>query len=138
MFTPDLVVEEYKTDSDVNIHQAKAPPGLGAEEFTTYWEGELPRVKAPQTLPLKEAGASAAKEITSPLVTPRTTRIKRQDTESPEEDIARKKMRTYLFLGVAKKLMHLRDASAITLIVRKGACPLMLKHMMERVIPTTT
>ena len=63
-------------------------------------------MKAPQALPLKEAGASAAKEITHPPVTPRTTRTKRQDTGSPEEDVARKRTKTYPFLGVAKKLMH--------------------------------
>ena len=98
---PDLVVEEYKIDLDVNSHQAKAPPGLEAEEFTTDWEGELPRVKTPQTLNLKETGASAAKKITFPLVTPRTTRTKRRDTGNQETDVEMRRMKIYPFLGVA-------------------------------------
>ena len=125
MFTPDLVVEGCKTDLDVNINQAKAPPGLGAEEFTTSWEGELPQVKAPQALPLRKTGSSAAKKITSPPVTPRTTRTKRQDTGSPEEDVARKRTKTYPFLGVVRKLMHSQGASAIIPTIREGACLLM-------------
>ena len=122
---PGLAVEEYKTDLDDNEHQVKDPPGLEVGEFMTDWEGDLPQVKAPQTLPLKKDSASAAEKITLPLVTPRTTWTKRHGTGNPEENVAKKRMKTYPFLGVVRKLMHLQDASAITLIARKGACPLM-------------
>ena len=134
----DLVIAGCKIDLDVNTHRARAPQGLGAEEFTTGWEDELPQVKPLQAQTLRNNGVNAAEGRTLPLVTPRTTRTKRQDTGSPEGDVARKRTKSYLFLGVVRKLMHLNDASAISPIIRKGACPLMSKHMMERVILRTT
>ena len=80
---PGLVVGEYKTDLDDHVHQAQAHPNPEAEEFTTDWEGDPPQVKAPQTLPLINTGASATEKITPTLVIPRTMRTKRQGTGNP-------------------------------------------------------
>ena len=125
MFTPDLAVAEYKTDWDLNIHQAKDPPNLEVRGSKTDWGKEDPQVEIPQALLLKEAGASAEKETTLLPATPRTTRIKKQDTGSQEEDDAKKRMKICLFHGVARKLTRLHDASAITQTANAGACPLM-------------
>ena len=45
--------------------------------------------------------------------------------EEEDEDIS--------LLGAAKRLMHSRGASEIIQMIREGACPPMLKHMMGRV-----
>ena len=116
---PGLVVGEWKTDLNDHDRQAQAPPNPEEGESTTDWEGDPPQVKAPQTLPLRNTGASATEKITPTLVIPRT---KRQGTGSPEESIAKKGMKIYPFLGGVKKLTRSQDASAITLIAREDAC----------------
>ena len=140
MSTLDLVAAGCKIDLDDNAHRARALQGLEVEEFMIDLGDGCPQVKAPQATPRtpRKNGASASKGGTPPQTTPRTTRTKRQDTGSPGENIARKKTKTYLFLGAAKRLMHSRGASEIIQMIREGACPPMLKHMMEQVILMTT
>lgn len=136
--TLDLVIAGCKIDLEGNAHQERALQGLEAEEFMIDLGDESPQVKAPQVRPPRKNGTSAAKGATSPQATPWTTRTKRQDTGSPGEDIPRKKTKISLFLGAAKRLTHSRGASVIIRMTREGACPPMLKHMMERVILMTT
>ena len=82
-------------------------------------------MEAPQITPLIEIGASAAEKKTLPLAIPRTTRTKRQDIGNQVEDAAKRKIRTYPFPGVVRKLMRSRGASATIQTIREGACPLM-------------
>ena len=117
-----LVVGEWKTDLNDHDRQVLAPPSPEEGESTIDWEGDPPQVKAPQTLPLRNTGASATEKITPTLVIPRTTRTKRQGTGNPEESIAKKGMKIYPFLGGVKKLTRSQDASAITLIAKEDAC----------------
>ena len=140
MSTLDLVAARYKIDLDDNAHRARALQGLEVEESMIDLGDECPQVKAPQATPRtpRKNGASVTQGATPPQTTPRTTRTKRQDTGSPGEDKARKKIKIYLFLGAAKRLTHSRGASAIIRMTREGACPSMFKHMMEQVILMTT
>lgn len=120
-----LVVGEWKTDLNDHDRQVLALPNPEEGESTTDWEGDPPQVKAPQTLPLRNIGASATEKITPTLVIPRTTRTKRQGTGNPEEGTAKKGMKIYPSLGGVKKSMRSQDVSAITLIAKEDACLLM-------------
>ena len=136
--TLDLVAAGSRIDLDGNAHRARALQGLEVEEFMIDLGEGCPQVKAPQATPRtpRKNGVGATKGATPPQMTPRTTRTERQDTRSPGKNIA--KIKTYLFLGAAKRLMHSRGASETIQMIREGACPPMLKHMTEWVILITT
>ena len=132
--TLDLVVVGCKTDLDDNAHRARALQDLEAEESRIGSGDNTPQVEALQTRTPRKNGASATKGTAPPQVTPRTTRIERRDIGNLKADVGMRRTKIFLFLGVAKRLTHSRDASAISQITREGACPPMLKHMMEQVI----
>ena len=136
--TLDLVAVECKTDLNDNAHRARAFQGQEAEESRIGLGDSTPQVEALQTRTARKNGASATKGTTPPQVTPRTTRIERRDIGNLETNVGRRRTKIFIFLGVAKRLMHSRDASATSQITREGACPPTLKHMMEQVILTIT
>ena len=138
MSTLDLVVAGCKTDLDGNAHRAIALQGQEAEESRIGLGDSTPQVEALQTRTPRKNGASTTKGTTPPQVIPRTTKIERRDTGSLEDDVVMRRTKIFLFLCVAKRSTHSRDASAISRITREGACPPTLKHMMEQVILTIT
>ena len=130
----DFITIGFKTDLDDNAHRARASQGQEAEESRIGLGDNTPQVEALQTRTPRKDGASTTKGTTPPQVTPRTTRIERRDIGNLEADVEMRRMKIFPFLGVAKRLMRSRDTSAISQITREGACPPMLKHMMEQVI----
>ena len=138
MSTLDLVVVGCKTDLDGNAHRARALQGQEAEESRIGLGDNTPQVEALQTRTPRKNGASATKGTTPPQVTPRTTRIERRDIGNLEADVEIRRTKIFLFLGVAKRSTHSRNASAIIQITKEGACPPMLKHVTEQVILTIT
>ena len=138
MSTLDLVVAGCKKDLDDNAHRARALQDQEAEESKIGLGDSTPQVESLQTWTPRKNGASATKGTTPLRVTPRTTRIEKRDIGNLEADVEMRRMRIFPFLGVAKRLMRSRNASAISQITREGACPPTLKHMMEHVILTIT
>ena len=121
------------TDWDDGAHQARILPDLETEESLTDWESESPQAEAHQPRIPGKHGATAAGETTPPQTAPRTTRIAKQDTGSPVEDVAGKRTMIYPSLGVVQKSTRSQNASATILTTRKDACLPMLRHMMEQV-----
>ena len=108
-FTLDLVAAGFRIDLDGNAHQVRALHGLVVEEFKIGLGDSTPQVKALQARIPRKNSVSAAKGPT-PQVIPRTTRTKKQDTGSPEENIAMRRTKIYPFLGAAKRWMHSHGA----------------------------